>query len=69
MGSIMATVAVFEIHIERKAVVDMNPSMIIFGEVPIRRRILRAIRLWRPECSTPMAIMRPPKNMKFVAFM
>jgi hypothetical protein len=34
MGSIMATVAVLEIHIDRKAVVAMNPSMIIFGEVP-----------------------------------
>ncbi len=37
MGSIMATVAVLEIHMERKAVVDMKPSMIIFGEVPYRR--------------------------------
>ncbi len=36
MGNIMATVAVLEIHMERKAVVDMNPSMIIFGEVPYR---------------------------------
>ena len=32
-------------------------------------KILRAIRLWRPECSTPMASIRPPRNMKLVAFM
>ena len=69
MGSIMATVAVFEIHIDKKAVVVMNPSMIILGDVPTRMRILSAIRRWRPECSTPMAIMRPPRNIKFVAFM
>jgi hypothetical protein len=35
MGSIMATVAVLEIHMDKKAVVAMNPSMIILGEVPI----------------------------------
>ena len=46
MGSIMATVAVLEIHMDRKAVVDMNPSMIILGEVPSNSRIWKKIKFF-----------------------
>ena len=42
IGNIIATVAVFEIHMERNAVVAMNPSMIIFGDVPTSSKIFKA---------------------------
>jgi len=42
MGNIMATVAVFDIHIERKAVVAINPNMISLGDVPTTSSIFKA---------------------------
>ncbi len=42
MGNIIATVAVLEIHMERNAVVAMNPNMIIFGDVPTSSKIFKA---------------------------
>ena len=39
IGSIIKAVAVFDIHIERKAVASMKPSTILEGFVPITRTI------------------------------
>jgi hypothetical protein len=45
MGTIIAAVAPFEIHMETKAVVTMKPNKIIRGEVPRNRMMRKAIRL------------------------
>jgi len=63
MGSIMAVVAVLDIHMERNMVVNMKPSMSLAWLVPTIMMILRATLLWRPQCSTAMAMIRPPRNM------
>ena len=45
IGIIMTVVAVLEIHMDKKAVGIMNPSIKRRGEVPILRRIFKAILL------------------------
>jgi hypothetical protein len=64
MGSIMATVAVLEIHIDRNAVVAMNPSMIIFGEVPTwaqcyKTFYLRYLRMFAISWSVCLRLFQP----------
>ncbi len=60
IGSIITEVAVFDIHIERKAVAIMKPRIIFRTSVPIRLMIDRAMRLWRFHLSIAMAMMKPP---------
>ena len=45
MGTIMAVVAVLDIHMERKAVGKMKPRINILGEVPTIRMAFSAILL------------------------
>ena len=60
MGIIMAVVAALLIHMDRKAVKIMKPSMMEEGEVPDIISALSASRLCRPDSSTARAIMRLP---------
>ena len=62
MGSIMAVVAVLEIHMERNMVVNMKPSISLACDVPTIIMILKATLLWRPQCSTAIAMIKPPRN-------
>ena len=58
----MAVAAVFDIHIERKPVAPMKPSMTLFGEVPMILIRFNAILRWRFEFSTTTAMISPPRN-------
>ena len=64
MGSIIKVVAVFEIHIERKAVVHIIPKMIFLGLVPRMETTLRAILLCNPHFSMEAAKKNPPMKRK-----
>ena len=58
----MAVVAVFEIHMERNMVVNMKPSISLACDVPTIMIILNATLLWSPQCSTAIAMIKPPRN-------
>ena len=60
----MAVVAVFEIHIEQKAVGIMKPSNNNRSEAPIVFKAINAIRLCKPDSSTATAIIRPRTKFK-----
>ena len=64
MGSIMAVVAVLEIHMERNMVVNMKPSISLAWEQPTIMMILKATLLCNPQCSTAMAMIKPPRNWR-----
>jgi hypothetical protein len=66
MGTIITAVAVFEIHIERKAAAIMNPRMIRAGPPPTAWMMFRAMRRWRFHLSMVSAIMKPPRNSTIV---
>lgn len=60
MGSIMVAVAVFEIHIDRKAEASMKPSTILSGPPPTVAIIVNAIRRCRFHFCITRAMMNPP---------
>ena len=67
-------VAVFDIHMERKAVANIKPSKILAGLLPKKIRILVAIRLCKFHFSIANAIIKPPMNknirwLKYIAEM
>ena len=64
MGSIIAVVAVLEIHMERNMVVNMKPSISLAWEQPTIMMILKATLLCNPQCSTAMAMIKPPRNWR-----
>ena len=64
IGIIMAVVAVFEIHIDKKAVGSMKLRISIREDVPTILMALSAILLCRSTCSTAAAIMRPAKGQE-----
>ena len=64
MGSIMAVVAVLEIHMERNMVVNMKPSISLAWEQPTIMMILKATLLCNPQCSTAIAMIKPPRNCR-----
>ena len=64
MGIIIMVVAVFDIHMERKAVANMNPISILPGLIPKNIRTLIAIRLCRFQRSMASAIKNPPRKQK-----
>ena len=68
IGNIIAVVAVLEIHIDKNAVANMQLSIILRGEVPIKSIILNAILRCKPDVSTPMAKINPPKNIIVALF-
>ena len=55
IGTIMALVAVLDIHMERTVVAAMKPSMRRPGEEPMPRMAPRAIRRWRLHSSMLVA--------------
>ena len=57
-----------EIHIDKNAVANMQLSIILRGEVPIKSIILNAILRCKPDVSTPMAKINPPKNIIVALF-
>ena len=63
IGSIIAVVAVLEIHIDKNAVANIQLSIILRGDVPIKSIIRNAILRCKPEVSTPRARINPPKNI------
>ena len=64
MGNIIAAVAVFEIHMEMKAVATMNPSTSRRGLVPTADTMARAIRRCSPQRSMVTAMKNPPMKRK-----
>ena len=63
-GSIIAAVAVFEIHMLRKAVAIMNPRINLEGAVPKSVMTFSAIRRCSPDFSIAAAIKKPPMKRK-----
>ena len=65
----MATVAVLDIHMDKKAVINIMPNMIphCFLLMTFRNMSHKANRLCNPDSSMPMAMARPPMNMNMVA--
>ena len=70
IGSIIAVVAVFETHIDIKAVATINPNKILFGLFAIfpRVKIHRAILLSSPHFCIAPAIKNPARNKKIIGF-
>jgi hypothetical protein len=64
MGSMITVVAVFDAHMERRAVALRKPRISSRGERPIRERICRATRRWSPHFSMARAIKKPPRKRK-----
>ena len=64
MGTIIMVVAVLDIHMDRKAVADMNPISILPGLMPKNINTFIAIRLCKFQRSMASAIKKPPKNRK-----
>jgi hypothetical protein len=64
IGIIIMAVAVFDIHMERKAVENMNPNKILAGLTPVNISILRAILLCRFHFCMARATIKPPINRK-----
>jgi hypothetical protein len=60
------TVAVLEIHMERKAVAVMKPSTMRRVLEPMAAIMLRAIRRWRFQRSMARAKIKPPRNRNTV---
>ena len=60
----MTEVAVFEIHIDKNAVANINPSITLRASIPIKEIILIAILLCNFHFSIPIAIKNPPKYRK-----
>ena len=63
IGSIMAVVAVLEIHMERIEVGTMNPNIRNLGEVPTILIAFKAIRRCRLHSSIAMASIRPGRKI------
>ena len=64
IGTSISVVAVFEIHIERKADARRKPKTSARRLSPTRARIPSAILRWSPLASMPRAMMKPPSNKK-----
>ncbi len=62
MGIISMVVAVFDIHIDKNAVANINPNKILAGPVPSNNKILRAMRLCKFHFCMANAIRNPPIN-------
>jgi hypothetical protein len=62
IGSIIKAVAVFDIHIDKKAVAAIKPTTIEFGLPPKRLIILKAILLCRSHSSIARASKKPPRK-------
>lgn len=60
IGSIITEVAVFEIHIDKKAVAIMNPKIMLLTLVPISLMVFSAIRRCKFHFSIAIAIIKPP---------
>lgn len=69
MGSMSRVVAVFAIQSERKADAIMKPRTRRWREVPTLLTIARAMRLWTPQRSSPIATMNAPMNSSTNWFM
>ena len=63
IGNIIAVVAVLEIHIDKNAVANIQLSIILLGDVPIISIIFNAILRCKPDVSTPIAKINPPRNI------
>ena len=66
IGSIMTVVAVLDIHMLKKAVARLKPSIIPVGLVPVILIRLSAIRRCSFRFSMANAIMKPPINKKII---
>ena len=61
MGSIITAVAVFDIHMDKKAVAIIKPKIIFRTSVPIKLMMFKAIRLCKFHFSMESASIKPPK--------
>ncbi len=66
IGSIIMAVAVFDIHMDKKAAANIKPNKIMIGLLPVRDRIFRAMRLCRFHFSSARAMMNPPIYRKMM---
>ena len=64
MGNIINVVAVFEIHMLRKAVAIINPRIRNFSPLGQALTIIRAILLWAPLFSIALERRKPPKRRR-----
>jgi hypothetical protein len=60
MGNIIKVVAVFEIHMDKKAVATIKPKIIEGIFVPINKIMFKAILLCKFHFSMAIAIKNPP---------
>jgi len=68
IGSNIRAVAVFEIHIDRKAPETKNPIIIEVGLPPNNVIIFRATLLCKEHSSIAIAIRNPPRKRKIIEF-
>ena len=64
IGNIIIVEAVLLTHILIKAVVIINPAIILLGLVPEKDKIFKAMRLCKPHDSIAEAIINPPRKSK-----
>jgi hypothetical protein len=64
IGNIIAAVAVFEIHMDTKAVATTKPKRRRLGSPPIARMMVSAILRWRFHSSMAAAMQMPPRKRK-----
>lgn len=69
IGHIMATAAVFEIHMEMNMVTAIKPKFNLRWLHPIREITFSATRLCKLQNSTARAMIIPPINISIVSFM
>ena len=67
MGIIIMTAAVFDTHIDRKAVASMKPSRMRCVLVPTKAMMARAMRRCRFHFSMAEAMKKPPRNRKMMS--
>ena len=66
IGNIMVVVATFDNIAEINAVASINPNTILDGLLPVKSKILRAMRLCKFHFSIVRASKKPPKKINIV---
>ena len=67
IGTIIAAVALFEIHMLTKAVAAITPAITRSGDLPARPIAARAILRSSPHRVIAAASMKPPRNRKITS--
>ncbi len=67
MGSSIITVAVFDIHMDKRNDAAINPKRILDGLVPVSSKMRNAMRLCNSHLSMASATKKPPINKKITS--